>query len=312
MNFKTKAMRQFLLIPALILFASCIMNAQTYYINSGDMETWETLGSTPNTYEHPVGWDSPNAEMAVFSAGTVVSKSTDANGGTYSAKIETKLVFTYTVPGVLVNGDFTAVLATSTIDIKGGDTCTVRPEKFLGYYKYTPSSGDSCVIVAGLFKRNLSTGFRDTIATATFYQSGTVSTWTAFEVDFDYQSSETPDSILVVASSSNAGAPVAGSVLYVDDFSFTGNVVGLNNPEINNTDIFSDPSKKQICFRNIPENDKSYSLVIYNTLGNQVYNKKFSNVTDLNVSTSKFNNGLYIIELSNDTQKIVKKLIINQ
>lgn len=306
-------MKKIVPVSFLILFTSIILNAQVYYINNGDMETWSTFGTTPNTYEHPDSWDSPNAEMSGFGAGTVVTKSTDANGGTFSARIETKLVMAVvTVPGVLVSGDFSANIAASTIDIKGGDTCTVRHEKFKGFYKYTPASGDSCVIVAGLFKRNSSSGQRDTIAYATFYQSGTVAAWTEFEIDFVYQSSETPDSILVVASSSNSGAPVVGSVLFVDDFSFTGYVVGIKNIDIENINIFSDNARKQISLKNIPEDHKSYSLTIYNSIGNQVYNKNFSNLTDLNINTSLFSNGLYIVELKNDSQKIVKKLIINQ
>ncbi|MFH2144309.1 MAG: PCMD domain-containing protein [Bacteroidota bacterium] len=301
-------MKKTLLFSLLVAFSSMMLNAQTYYPDNGDMELWTTI----STYEHPNGWDSPNEEMATFSAGTVVTKSTDANSGTYSAAIETKLVFgLYTVPGVLVNGDFSANIAAGTIDIKGGDPFTNRPEKFKGFYKYTPATGDSCIIVAGLFKRNGSTGARDTIAYATFYQSGTVSAWTEFEVNFDYQSSEDPDSILIVASASNAGAPVATSVLFVDDFSLTGTVVGISEMNAISVNIFSNPAKDLICIQNIPVDQKDYSLAIYNSIGSIVYVKKFSNQSDLSVDVSSFNKGLYIVELIADSQKTVKKIIIN-
>ena len=301
-------MKQFLLFSFLVALTSMSLNAQIYYMSNGDMEQWTNY----TTYDHPNGWDSPNVEMAAFSAGSVVSKSTDANSGTYSAKIETKTVFSmYTVPGVLVHGTFTANIAAGTLEISGGDTCTVRPATFKGFYKYTPAGGDSCIIAAGIFKRNTVSGLRDTIAYATFYQSGTVSAWTEFQVDFDYNSSETPDSLLVVASASNQTAPVAGSVLYVDDFSFEGTVVGIKPVYSESASVYLDQANNKIIISNIPESKKGNSITVFNSLGVAVYKVKLSNSSMIKIDASAFIKGLYIVELVSDSKRTVQKVIIN-
>ena len=301
-------MKQFLLFSFLVALTSMSLNAQIYYMSNGDMEQWTNY----TTYDHPNGWDSPNVEMAAFGAGFVVSKSTDAHSGTYSAKIETKTVFSmYTVPGVLVHGTFTANIAAGTLEISGGDTCTVRPATFKGFYKYTPAGGDSCIIAAGIFKRNTVSGLRDTIAYATFYQSGTVSAWTEFQVDFDYNSSETPDSLLVVASASNQTAPVTGSVLYVDDFSFEGTVVGIKPVYSESASIYLDQANNKIIISNIPESKKGNSITVYNSLGVAVYKIKLSNSSMIKIDASAFTKGLYIVELVSDSKRTVQKVIIN-
>lgn len=302
-------MKHILLFAFLIAFTSSVLNAQTYYMSNGDMELWTNY----TTYDHPNGWDSPNVEMATFpGAGAVVTKSTDFHSGAYSAKIETKLVFTiYTVPGVLVHGSFSANIAAGTLDISGGDTCTVRPATFKGFYKYTPAGGDSCIIAAGIFKRNTVSGLRDTVAYAAFYQSGTVSAWTEFQVDFDYNSSETPDSLLVVASASNQTAPVAGSVLFVDDFSFEGIVVGIKPVYNESASIYLDQVNNKIVINNIPENQKGNTITVYNSLGVAVYSLKLSNSSQIKIDASEFTKGLYIVELVSDSQRTVRKVIIN-
>lgn len=301
-------MKHILLFAFLIAITSSVVNAQPYYMSNGDMELWTNYTS----YDHPNGWDSPNVEMAAFGAGYVVSKSTDSHSGTYSAKIETKSVFTiYTVPGVLVHGTFSANIAAGTLDISGGDTCTTRPAIFKGFYKYTPAGNDSCIIAAGIFKRNTISGLRDTVAYAAFYQSGTVSAWTEFQVNFDYNSSETPDSLLVVASASNQTSPVAGSVLYVDDLSFEGIVVGNKPVYSESASIYLDQVNNKIVISNIPECKKGNSITVYNSLGVAVYNVKLSNSSTIKIDASEFKEGLYIVELVSDSQRTVRKVIIN-
>ena len=81
----------FIRLAGIIFFFPLItVNAQTIVPNGG-MEDWINYG----TYENPQYWDTPNQEISgiPFFGTTVVSKSTDHEEGSYSAKLETKKHF---------------------------------------------------------------------------------------------------------------------------------------------------------------------------------------------------------------------------
>jgi hypothetical protein len=69
-----------------------VSNAQTQLQNI-DFENWETLnGPISNTYEEPIDWSSSNECTALINQ-FAVSKSTDAQSGTYSVRMETFAAF---------------------------------------------------------------------------------------------------------------------------------------------------------------------------------------------------------------------------
>lgn len=53
------------------------------------------------------------------------------------------------------------------------------------------------------------------------------------------------------------------------------------------------------------------SLTIYNSIGEIIYFENKTGLNHLQINTSKFNSGIYTVQLNSKTQIINKKLIIN-
>ena len=94
---KDQSMIRFYAVAALLsFFLITHLQGQTPVPN-GDFETWITSGS----YQNPQFWDTPNQAIALalpFGT-TVVTKSTDHESGSFSARLESKQL---TVPSLVV------------------------------------------------------------------------------------------------------------------------------------------------------------------------------------------------------------------
>ncbi len=125
------------------------ITAQT--IPNNGLENWINHGQ----YDDPQFWDTPNQEVCFFPFYTkVVTKSTDHQSGSFSAKLETKLipVINITVPGVITLGTLSINIAAGTYSINGGVPIDNMPTHLKGFYKFQPKGGDSCAIGIGLTK----------------------------------------------------------------------------------------------------------------------------------------------------------------
>lgn len=202
-----------LLLFLFILFFTDV-SGQTVIPNPG-FESWTT-----GSYSDPVDWDTPNQElMAVpFFGITVVTKSTDHHGtGNYSARLETKnyLFSSIDVPGFMTCGNLVVDLMAGTYVLSGGVPVVDIPTHLKGFYKYLPKGGDSCVIGIGLTRTTA--GIQDTIGMGYFSTKDTVTDWTPFSAWIDYQSTEAPDTMNIIAMSTAQEVMTVGTVLFVDD-----------------------------------------------------------------------------------------------
>jgi len=170
-------------------------------------------------YENPINWYTSNSYSTYNSAGATVSKSTDAKGGLFAARLEGKnaALLGKTIPGVITTG-----ILKGGINVSGGQLYTIRSQKLTGYYKYSPQGADMAGFEVLLTKWNPTTLKRDTIAYGNV-SKGAAAGYTAFNVPLTYKTTDAPDSQLVVISSSadrlNA---IAGSVLLIDGLLFIG------------------------------------------------------------------------------------------
>ncbi len=165
----------FIIIPVLLIRS---VTAQT--IPNSGFETWINHGH----YDDPQFWDTPNQEVCFLPFyTTVVNKSTDHQEGSYSAKLETKLipVINITVPGVITLGTLSINIVAGTYSITGGVPIDNMPTHLKGFYKFQPKGGDSCAIGIGLTK--WVSGARDTIGFGVFSTHDTITTWTPFCMD---------------------------------------------------------------------------------------------------------------------------------
>ena len=213
-------MNRFLPVFLFLFFSVTVLSAQTTLPNM-DLESWTDHGN----YEEPSGgvWTTANkiVDLLPLVLSPTTNKTTDAQSGTYAAKIETKTAFGSLAAGVLATGTFDAT-ATPPDNLQMGMPFTGRPSTFTGYFKYTSVSGDSCDIYAILSKWNGSG--RDVVGEARYPRIDySVTTYTAFDTPFTYYSADIPDTISLVFSSSAGGATFAGQVgstLLVDNIGF--------------------------------------------------------------------------------------------
>src|SRR5215470_17308930 len=121
----------------MILFLPLLLFAGATYsqlIPNGDMEDW-----TPTaTYDSLAHWTSTNL---FFAPNISVVKTTDAHSGSFAAKMNGTTFFgIIPVPGGIGTNAKVDIL---TFSISGGYPFTIRPNAFTGWFKYTPSNGDS-------------------------------------------------------------------------------------------------------------------------------------------------------------------------
>jgi len=181
-----------------------------------DFENWTSYGG--GAYEEPSGgvWATAN-RIVLLGMPVTTEKTTDAESGSYAAKMTTKKYVGMTLTGSLATGVFDEN-ATPPANMKLGQPFTARPLRFTGYYKYINNAGDSCAIYAILSLWNGTS--HQIVAKANIQNpSNTVSTYTKFDLPFVYNSNDIPDSISVVFASSAGGAQMLGhegSTLFID------------------------------------------------------------------------------------------------
>jgi len=219
-----------ILATASILYFGKTALAQGSQIDGSDFENWnQNFYNTmfPSYYY----WENlPTSVWASSNAATTIvndfccERTTDCHGGSYAAQLETKSVFGVAAAGNLFTGEFIADGFSS--QALRGIPFTDKPKSIKGYYKYTPANydngsatvPDTCAIYAILSYWDGAQ--RVEIARAEMYTSNTVSTYTLFELDFNYVSAQTPDTIAIVFASSKYGDLFEGgigSTLLIDD-----------------------------------------------------------------------------------------------
>lgn len=218
------------LYMALIFLVSiCSADAQ---IANGSFENWYSGSSifsfppfiNPDTFQYhsPVDWSCSNyITMSNGLHNTIlVDSSADAQSGSKSLHMHTDSIYIdaagiyLTIPGFAVNGNFPLNISdvlngTGSLDplnLKGAGMPCGTQLKSLGFYmKYNPIQNDSCLIWAVLKKQG------QLVADFRFTYKQAVNTFTYFERDFVYHSCETPDTLVVVFSTSNPNFATLGS-----------------------------------------------------------------------------------------------------
>ncbi|MFP4844647.1 M14 family zinc carboxypeptidase [Winogradskyella sp. PE311] len=90
---------------------------------------------------------------------------------------------------------------------------------------------------------------------------------------------------------------------------FDNNVLSVNDSELENIQIYSDSNQKQIVVKGQLNNDTEFTL--FDIQGREILKSTLNtNTTKNNVSTANFMSGVYLVQLSNATYSITKKLIV--
>lgn len=200
--------------------------ARAQAVANGNFETW----AARNGVDSPTGWltvdDVIAALLTRFPTGTF-TKATDAHGGAFALRLETKATPFGIVPGGVTLGTKLGALTGDP----GGLPFTGRPSALQFYYKLTgplpPVAADGAFVAVSLTRTV--NGQSVVVAAGAQTFSTVTPTYALAQVPLVYASSATPDSVHVSFGSGlidiSTGAPTggtAGTVFQIDDVAFTG------------------------------------------------------------------------------------------
>lgn len=288
-------MKKFSLLLLLAFsMTATLIHAQDLTPNSG-FEMW-TLKTVPTQYFVPDSWDQLNDETNFVGILTCI-QSSDAHSGIFAAKLITKAVqigpISDTANGIITTGHLITV---PPYGIYGGVASHVRPDSIYGWIKYEPTPGDSCQIQLDLLSVN-----NDTVGKALYQTSQTHTVYTRFSAPIVYKSSNAPDTIRWMLSSSNGYKSLPNSTMYVDDLGIV-YATGIHDPPI--SDFLSiSPNPAHDVVRVTNEKNISGTLVCYALNGQLVRTWKLSGANQ-EFAVNDLERGTYLIELVNDKKQI--------
>lgn len=279
-NKKIKQMKNTILIIS-ALFINALLFGQT--IPNGDFE----LGTDSLTLED---WHTIN-ELA---NGPGFTRTTDSYFGNYAVKLYT-FDFGGNIPGVATLGNIGMGY------VSGGIHFPYKPEKLTGVYKH-PTPSDSSLIWIYFLK--VCKASVDTIGQGSFTPAGSVDSYTDFEININYTSSDTPDSMnIVLLSDQNK----LGSTFYIDKLKFEYEASYINNKtESYDISIYPNPSKGIFYVNNIFEPVK---IEIYDIMGKTIYISVISEINN-SINLSSEPRGIYFIKAVTKKGIIIKKINI--
>ncbi len=297
-------MKKFLLISILLTHVISHCKAQP----NGSFENWSTIFGI----EEPDNWQTGNA-FSLLSPPNPLSafKATgiDKHSGNYALKLRT--VFLNNNPDSTIFPDsfgvaFTGKVNYNPVAVTYGYPYTGRPEKLEFWAKYLPVGIDRASVGVVLKKWNGTTS--DTVASGslTFSQ---VLQYTLFQINLIYRSTELPDSAEIGLASSNKNAVRVGSMLFIDDLAYTGNVgIGEKHIYADKVNVFPNPAKGNVTIQTVLE--EADNVKVIDALGRPYGIYKINNYkTDIN--TSLFAEGIYYCEIRDKKNKILTKCKFN-
>lgn len=308
---KDQSMTRFFAVAALFSFLLIIHLQGQTPVPNGDFETWITYTG----YQNPQFWDTPNQAIALalpFGT-TVVTKSTDHESGSFSARLESKQLTlpSLVVPGVVTLGTLTINIFTQTFSITGGVPITDKPTHLKGFYKFQPKGGDSCAIGIGFTKWN--NGTRDSVGIGAFSTHDTVNDWTPFYAWIDYVLPEQPDTFDILAISSAVSSPTAGTVLYIDNLSLD-YTTGINREDPSaRLDIYQDREGHRILVYFDFEKPETTEIQLFNMTGQMVMDIPAETVLKGRriMNYEGFTTGIYVLEILHGGNRYCKKFFIS-
>ncbi len=255
-------------------------------------------------HEDPVSWFTLSPLKQYGYPSTCV-KTTDAHSGNYAILLETKAGPFSDIPGILTSGNMLGADNQPDFD-HNFIPFNGRPSALHFWFKSTPALNDSVLCSIVLTKWNSTTMQRDTVAELYWQNKQVITTYTETSASFIYYSSEIPDSMsFLFSTSTDAYSPVVGSRLFVDDLFFVYNPSTFvqNNPESGQINFFPNPTHESIT---ITHQLKQADLHIFDVNGNEVFTLPYI-VSGSPVSVNQLKKGVYLMALTNEYGIIVLK-----
>jgi hypothetical protein len=269
-------------------------------------ENWTTVGA----YEVPNQWGTLNNTTAMASVYTV-TKATPGNPGSYYMKITSKTIGAGVVGGIAVCG----VLDSINMKAKSGFPFNLQPASFTGKWQHMIYGSSQGSLNAILTKWNVGLNKRDTIAIASQTLTGMAMSWANFSINFNYLSSNVPDSCIIELRSSG-NTPTDQDYLWVDNLAFAGSVTGIKDEQtiINNMVVYPNPGS-DILIVSLDLKDASQTkLELTDIQGKVILAKKLGVIqgeSKQSIDVSSISKGSYFVRVTTEKGTEVKKIIID-
>ncbi len=271
------------------------------FTNKESFEIWDTI----NGYAEPRYWHTLNL-LTMFGMEPTTTLTTDAHSGQYAVKL-TSVSGRFNnsagllTSGQLLNDDFTPNFNNLKVPYNK------RPTSFKFYYKAQPVLGDTCAILILLTKWNNTTQQSDTIGMAEFGVGSTVNNYTEANINFNYTSTELPDSGMFIATSSLDGFdPIPGSTLIIDDLELVYNASDIakqtNQQKI---DVYPNPATDMLYIAGLDFNNIPYEL--QNINGQIIKSGYLNNSNSINIMDVK--EGIYLLKVRYKNVEFFAKIV---
>lgn len=275
-------------------------------LSNYNFEDWSFF----NSFENPDYWSTSNFSVfSVVSFNPVTKELNDVYDGSYSLKLVTteKNISgeNIKVAGLVTLGNFDIDISTRKAIVNGGVQIKEKPSEFSGYFKYSTSGTDSCIMSIFLTKFNLETQVRDTVGIGLFTSSNQPQ-WSQFKTNILYNSTIEPDSMNIVIMSSDTSIFDSGSTLLIDNLFIDGLVSNVDQILENDLKIFPNPAKDFINIESKTSN--TYFIRFYNSIGVNVKSIYFMGSKQIDISD--LNAGLYFINITIKNKTLTQSLII--
>lgn len=312
-------MKKYLLI--ILMFVASSTFAQT--LQNGAFENWTNL----ILFYEPQGYVTSNYASILLGSGGLpranVTRSTTKNGGTYAAKLESYAQNTGDTSGVagfMITGALDIANATIApgIPISGG-----RPTELNGFYKYAEGNRPDSGIITVLFtKYDQIVGPLNVIGIggAVFNNKAN---YTAFTAPITYLTQDTPDSVIIIIGTSTtlaldstalSSSPV-GSVLFVDDLTFSGNAPSAVSSvdKLIEASLYPNPSLDVLNIEYVQTNESEVEVKLYSLDGRVVYSdNKFNKEgkQTIRIDVSNISAGMYQVVVNTNDGAIRKAVAV--
>lgn len=260
-------------------------NILTTLLPDNSFEDWSV-----QTVETPDMWFTLD-EMLAGQGLNNANKTTDANSGNFAVELTTV---------VNQNNDtITGMLSMGPIMIGSGGPpflpvpYAATPTTFSGAYKYSSGSGTDMGFANIMFFNNGSTigSHTEMFSDAATYQTFSSS----------LSLSGTPDSIVFFVFSGDS----VGSSLKLDDLSFSGGDVSLDEFNTMSTSVYPNPANDYVYVKA----QGSFDLAVLNLDGTVVYASK-NNAGAVKVELGDYATGQYIVKIQNEAGIETHKIIV--
>lgn len=266
-------------------------------------------------YEHTSGnyWDYQSSlfyslnelyEEPLIGVLSTYRETENPQSGNYALKLVSKAPPTF-IPGAIgtISPDFIQeFLDNGGLDVRKNFSFTEQPVALMGYYKYSPISGDSAAIDFAVYNGDVE------LAAYKKVEKSFVDNWTSFYLPLTYTTTDLPNKvkILFVASAAYDFANLQNcqgrenSTLYIDNIAFA-YASGLVEPLMNNFKVQLFPNPAVDCLNFTFGEDVNAELFVYSITGALVAKQNVQG-TNYSLNLSDIETGTYFYRLiSNNT-----------